>query len=147
MGDDSVGIHIVRRLKEELGSQMDLEFKELSMGGLRVIEELLGYDRVIIIDSIESTDMETGQIREFSSDEFKETEQTIAPHMTNFGTALELYKKLEPSKIPSEIRIFTISIEPKLTFSEELSEPVRAAATELVKKITWEVRRTPCQSK
>ena len=147
MGDDSVGIHIVRRLKEELGSQMDLEFKELSVGGLRLIEELLGYDRVIIIDSIESTDMETGQIREFSSDEFKETEQTIAPHMTNFGTALELYKKLEPSKIPSEIRIFTISIEPKLTFSEELSEPVRAAATELVKKITWEVRRTPCQSK
>jgi len=147
MGDDSVGIHIVRRLKEELGSQMDLEFKELSTGGLRLIEELLGYDRVIIIDSIESTDMETGQIREFSSDEFKETEQTIAPHMTNFGTALELYKKLEPSKIPSEIRIFTISIEPKLTFSEELSEPVRAAATELVKKITWEVRRTPCQSK
>ena len=147
MGDDSVGIHIVRRLKEELGLQIDLEFKELSVGGLRLIEEMLGYERVIIIDSIESTDMETGQIHEFSSDQFKEAEQTIAPHMTNFGTALELYKKLEPSKIPSEIRIFTISIEPKLTFSEEMSEPVRAAAAELVKKITCEVRRTPSQSK
>jgi hydrogenase maturation protease len=111
------------------------------------VEEMLGYDRVIIIDSIESKDKRTGQIREFSLEQFKETEQAIAPHMTNFGAALALYRKLEPSKIPSEIRIITISIEPKLIFSEEMSEPVRAAATELVKKMTREVRRTSSQSR
>jgi len=147
MGDDGVGIHVVRRLKEELGSQANFEFKELSVSGLRLIEEMLRYDRVIIIDSIESKDKKTGQICEYSPDQFKETEQAVAPHITNFGTALELYKKLEPAGVPSEIRIFTISIEPKLTFSEEMSEPVRAAAKELVKKIALEVQRTPSQSK
>jgi hydrogenase maturation protease len=147
MGDDAVGIHVVRRLKEKLGSRTDLEFKELSVGGLRLIEEMLGYDQVLIIDSIESKGKKTGQIREFSPDQFKETEQTVAPHITNFATALELYKRLEPSEIPSTIRIFTIDIEPKLTFTEEMSEPVRDAATELVEQITREVQRDPTHSK
>lgn len=147
MGDDGVGIHVVRALKEKLGSRTDLEFKELGIGGLRVVEEMLGYDEVFVIDSIESKSNKIGQIREFSPDQFKEAEQITSPHITNFATALELYKKLEPSAIPSTIRIFTIDIESKLTLSEEMSEPVSDAAMRLVEQITCTIQRNPGQSK
>jgi hydrogenase maturation protease len=145
MGDDAVGIHVLRTLKKKLGTRTDLEFKELGIGGLRLVEELLGYEHVIIIDSIESKDQKIGEIREFTPDQFKETEQAVAPHITNFATALELYRTLEPSKIPKTIRILTIDIEPKLTFSEEISEPIRKAATTLVERITQELERRPTQ--
>lgn len=141
MGDDAVGIHVVRTLKEKLGTRSDLEFKELSVGGLRLVEELLGYEHVLIIDSIESKDQKIGQIREFTPDQFKETEQVVAPHITNFATALELYRTLEPSKVPRTIRILTIDIEPKYIFSEEMSQPVRAAASRLVEQITREIQQ------
>jgi hydrogenase maturation protease len=140
MGDDSVGIHVVRTLRERLGTNNDLEFKELSVGGLQLVEEMLGYDQVFLIDSIESDREQAGRIREFSPEQFKATEQTGPPHITDFATALELYRRLKPSEIPPKIRIFTIDIEPTLTFSEEMSEPVRSAATKLIEQIAREIQ-------
>lgn len=137
----------MRDLKEKLGSRVDLDFKELGVGGLRLVEEMLGYDTVLIIDSIESKNKETGQIREFTPEQFKETEQAVAPHVTNFATALELYRRLDPSRVPGTIRIFTIDIEPKLTFSEEMTETVRNAAAKLIEQITLTVQEKTNQSK
>lgn len=94
---------------------------------------------MIIVDSIESQTQKIGTIREYTPDQFKETEQVVAPHITNFATALEIYRTLEPTRVPKSIRILTITIEPKLIFSEEMSEPIRQAAATLVEQITREV--------
>lgn len=141
MGDDGVGIHIVRMLKDKMPTRADLEFKELSVGGLSLVEEMLGYERVFIVDSIVSNDREIGRIREFSPEQFKRTQHSSSPHITNFATALELYKKLEPSKIPEKIKIFTIDIDPDFTFRERLSPPIQEAAASLTELITKEIEQ------
>ena len=139
MGDDGVGIHVVRMLRQKFQSKSNLEFKELSVGGLRLVEEMLGYEEVIIVDSIESDTSQVGQIREFSPDQFKDTEQASSPHVTNFATAFELYRKLEPGEIPDKVRIFTIGISSEFTFREGLSPPVQEAALKLVGMIGREI--------
>lgn len=139
MGDDGVGIHVVRMLRQKFQSRSDLEFKELSVGGLRLVEEMLGYEEAIIVDSIESNAAQVGQVREFSPDQFKGTEQASSPHVTNFATAFELYRKLEPSEIPDKVRIFTIGISSEFTFREGLSPPVQEAASKLVDMIGREI--------
>jgi len=141
MGDDGVGIYVVRMLKQKLQSKPNLEFKELSVGGLRLVEEMLGYEEVIIVDSIESDVSQVGQIREFSSDQFKDTQQSSSPHVTNFATAFELYRKLEPGEIPDQVRIFTIGISSEFTFREGLSPSVQEAASKLVGMIGREIER------
>jgi hydrogenase maturation protease len=141
MGDDGVGIYVVRMLKQKFQSKSNLEFKELSVGGLRLVEEMLGYEEVIIVDSIESDASQVGQIREFSPGQFKDTEQTSSPHVTNFATAFELYRKLEPSEIPDKVRIFTIGISSEFTFREGLSPSVQEAASKLVGMIGREIER------
>ena len=55
MGDDAVGIHVIRRLKEKNTAKLGMEYKELSLGGLRLVEEILGYEKVFIIDSVASS--------------------------------------------------------------------------------------------
>ena len=139
MGDDGVGIHVVRALRQRFPSRSDLEFKELSVGGLRLVEEMLGYKEVIIVDSIESKAAQIGRIHEFSPNEFRGAEQAPSPHVTNFATAFELYKKLEPSEIPDQVRIFTINISSEFTFREGLSPPVQEAASKLVDVICHEI--------
>ena len=132
MGDDGVGIHVVRMLKQKLGRRNELEFKELSVGGLKMVEAMLGHENVIIVDSYASTALEQGRIREFTPDQIKETLNIASsPHDTNFATALELYKKIQPDEIPKTIRIFTIDINPTLTFSEKMSPPIQEAASKL----------------
>jgi hydrogenase maturation protease len=141
MGDDSVGIIVVRTAKQKITRQAELDFKELSVGGIRLIEEMLGYDTVFIVDSAAASEDTSGQIREFSPEDFKESQYESSPHTTNFATALELYKKLQPSRIPKSIRIFTIDVNPDLTFRETLSPSVQTAAEKLAEQITREVDR------
>jgi len=142
MGDDGVGIHVVRMLKEKIPARDGLVFKELSVGGLKLVEEILGYEKVFIIDSVNMDDRQIGRIREFSPEQFKTTEQSNpSPHVTNFATALELYKRLDPNEIPGTIRIFTIDIDPDFTFHEELSPTIRDAAANLTEMITQQVKQ------
>ena len=142
MGDDGVGIVVVRMLKQKIPARSNVEFKELSVGGIRLIEEMLGYDIVFIIDSVDAK-VTSGQSREFSPEQFKESQYESSPHTTNFATALNLYKKLQPARLPSSIRIFTIDIDSNFTFSTALSPAVQTAAEKLVEQIAREVERIP----
>ena len=142
MGDDGLGIHVVRMLKKKIPARDDLEFKELSVGGLKLVEEILGYEKVFIIDSVDTEPRQVGRIREFSPEQFKATEQSSpSPHVLNFATALELYKRLKTSEIPGTIRIFTIDIDPDFTFREKLSPTIQEAAANLVEIITQHIEQ------
>ncbi|MGA8858268.1 MAG: hydrogenase maturation protease [Candidatus Bathyarchaeia archaeon] len=140
MGDDAVGIHVVRMLKDRNRGRADLEFKELSLGGLGLVEEILGYERVFIIDSVASTGT-VGKICELSPEHFKGTEYASSPHSTNFATALELFKRFENSAVPHTIRIFTIDITPEFIFREALSPSVQRAAFELAELVGNEIEQ------
>jgi len=142
MGDDGVGIHVLRRLRDDTPSpHEDLEFKELSIGGIKLVEEILDYETVFIIDSIESATT-IGDINEFSPEQFESTYHESAPHDVNFITALELYRKLQPHRIPKTIRIFTISIKNEFDFKEKLTPPIQQAAERITALLSDEISRT-----
>ena len=140
MGDDGVGVHVLRRLKESTLPRGDLEFKELSVGGIKLVEEILDYKTVFIVDSTESP-TSVGKINEFSPDKFNHTYHDSAPHALNFFTALQLYKKLEPRRIPEEIRIFTIDIKSEFAFTENLTPKIQTAAAQLTELLANEINR------
>jgi len=142
MGDDGVGIYVARMVKDRTRSQADLQFKELGVSGFNLVEEILGYDEVIIVDSYASTEADDGQIREFSPADFEDTVHASSPHGANFATALGVYRKLQPDKIPKRVRIFTIDIHPTDAFGESLSSRVQGAAVKLVDMIVREIGRT-----
>jgi len=141
MGDDGVGIHVLRILRQRLLTRSELEFKELSVGGLKLVEAILGHKDVIIIDAYASTATEQGRIREFTPEDFKGTLNITSPHDTNFATALQLYKTLQPEKIPKSITIYTIDIQPSFTFNEQLSPPIQEAASKLAELITCKIKQ------
>jgi hydrogenase maturation protease len=138
MGDDAVGIHVSRQLRKELSPRAGLEFKELGVGGIKLVEEILDYRTVFIIDSIESATTE-GNINEYSPGQFNNTYHESSPHDVNFITALELYKKLEPRRVPEKIRIFTIDIKTEFVFKENLTPTIQTAATRLTKLLANEI--------
>ena len=142
MGDDGVGIYVVRMVKDRTRSRADLQFKELGASGFKLVEEILGYDEVIIVDSYASTEADTGQIREFSPEDFEDTLHPSSPHGANFATALELYRNLQPDKMPKKIRILTIDIHTADTFGESLSGRVQDAAAKLAEMIVREIGQT-----
>jgi hydrogenase maturation protease len=141
MGDDGVGISVVRVVRDRLRSRADIEVKEVSVSGFKLVEEMLGYKKVIIADSYASHDSTPGRIREFTPEDFKDTLHVSSPHGADFATGLRLYRSIEPNKVPSAMRIFTVDIHPTNTFCERLSEPVRQAALKLAELIVHEIER------
>jgi len=141
MGDDGGGIYVARMIEDRTKSRADLQVKELGVSGFKLIEEILGYDEVIIVDSYASEHTDAGRIREFNPEDFEDTLHASSPHGANFATALELYRSLQPDRIPRRIRIFTIDIHPTDTFGESLSDRVREAALKLAEMIVREFIR------
>lgn len=142
MGDDGVGIHVARRLRDKLHNRFGVDFKEIGVGGLKMVEELLGYETVIIVDSYVSDDGMPGRIRESTPDQFEDTLHVSSPHGTNFAMALQLYRSLQPERVPRRIRIFTIDIDPNIVFGESMTGPVQESASKLVESIFREIEQT-----
>jgi hydrogenase maturation protease len=141
MGDDGVGIYVARMVKERTRSRTDLQVKELGVSGIKLVEEILGYDEVIVIDSYASEGTEAGRIREFGPGSFEDTLHASSPHGANFATALELYRNLQPDRIPRKLRIFTVDIHPADAFGEGLSDRVRESALKLTEIVVREIEQ------
>lgn len=56
LGDDAVGLVVGRRVFEALSQKrlgLDLHFESAELGGWRLVDLLPGYDRIVIVDSVQ----------------------------------------------------------------------------------------------
>ncbi len=131
--DDAVGILVIR----ELGD-VNADVKEAYTGGLSLLDLILGYSKVIIVDAAKSEGGEPGTVSLLKEDEIKRALHASSTHDMSFSEAVELGRKLFPDEMPSQIVIVGIEVKDTETFSEKPTEPVRKAiprAVEMVKEL------------
>jgi hydrogenase maturation protease len=134
LGDDGVGIYIARKLKETI-IKNSVDIKELALGGLSLVEEILDYKRVIIVDAI-TEGGKIGQIHMLDLKDLEKTAHLTSLHGIDFSTALELVKKTNKKSLPKEIIFYGNRVSPPDTFNESLSLPVKKTADRCIKIIT-----------
>jgi hydrogenase maturation protease len=137
--DDGVGLHVATELKRRL-DQSDVTITETSVAGLSLLDLLVGYDRAIIIDAIQTLDGKPGQIYQLDPEAFDTTRRTISPHDVNLTTALEFGKKLG-LPLPQEIVILAIEASDVNTFSEEFTPKVKQAIPACVEMVLQELKK------
>jgi hydrogenase maturation protease len=143
MSDDSVGIKIVRELKERVNSELRTPNSELAIveayaGGLRLMDELAGYDRAVIIDAMVTGNKKPGTVQILPLSSLISTRNMTCMHDTNIPTALELGSMLG-LKLPNDIIVFGIEAKDVETFGEELTTEVAEAVPIVVRKVMQEV--------
>ncbi|MCS7215600.1 MAG: hydrogenase maturation protease [Thermodesulfovibrio sp.] len=142
--DDGIGIHLVRYLKEVLADKniRDVEIKEVYAGGLRLLDELVGYHHAVIIDAMQTGQVVPGSVMRFNLSELISTKNLICMHDTNFKTALELGVMLGLI-LPEKILIYGIEAKDLTTFSDriskELEEKIPQITEFIIKDITNEL--------
>lgn len=141
LSDDGVGLSVAAELKSRL-DQSDVTIMETSVAGLSLLDLLVGYDRAIIIDAIQTVDGKAGQIYRLDPEAFDTTRHTTSPHDVNLTTALELGKKLG-LPLPQEIVIFAIKASDVSTFSEKCTPEVTQAIPTCVETVIQEIRTNP----
>jgi hydrogenase maturation protease len=158
LGDDGVGWRVVeaaqeewRRNADDRGSTIDhqtslhrqssivnglsssVEFDYFSRGGLALMERLIGYDRAVLVDAIQTPGGEPGAIYRLTLDDLP-TLHANSAHDASLKAALAMGRQLGAS-LPEEIVIFAVEAANVLDFGESLSRLVAASvprAAELV---------------
>ena len=129
--DDSVGIKVARILKEELVDETNIDVTEVYAGGLRLMDELIGYDKAIIIDAMVTRKYQPGTIIELSLKDMIDTKNLDCMHDMNLPMALEL-GQIGGLKLPEQIDIIGIEAVTVDCFNEEVSPELRGSVWEVV---------------
>ena len=137
LSDDGAGIRVV----QEVGNQLNdpqVTVTETSEAGLRLLDSIIGYDQVIIIDAIQTKEGRAGQIYRMEPEDFSFAKHFSSPHQVNLVTALELGKMLDLA-MPQKITIFTVEAKDISTFSEKCTPEVEQAIPKLAKMVMEEL--------
>jgi len=137
LSDDGVGIHIARKLKEMRLSGVTVE--ELAASGLELLDMVVGYDEVIIIDAIQTKDGRPGDFYELEEKDFEKSIHGSSPHGINIATALALGRKIVPEKMPKRVTFVAVEADDVVNVSERLTEKVQNAVPGILDKIVNEI--------
>jgi hydrogenase maturation protease len=144
LGDDGIGCRVAEELKrtvEAEGTSEQIDIEPFYRGGISLMERLIGYDRALIVDSIQGMGAEVGTIHRLSLDDLP-TMTADSPHDASLKAALELGRQLNAS-LPEEILIFAVEIRYSTEFSESLSPLVEDSIEPLKRMLLQELQITP----
>lgn len=140
--DDGVGVRVAEEVRASLLDTTGIDVSEVSVGGLALMEAMIGYDRVMLIDAIQKNGDKPGSVHRMTIQDLKAispTQHSSSPHDTNLITALEMGKRMSLS-LPKDIVIYAISVENVLDFGDELTPAVAAAIPIVVADILEEIQ-------
>ena len=150
LGDDGVGWRVVDALEERLARDGDarrdagdVELDRVAVGGLSLMERLVGYDRVVLIDAILGSD----RLGTLTVGSLAETACRLAGHLDSahdvpLTEALSAGRALG-AHLPDEITVVGIAVRQVDVFGERLSPVVAATVDPAVDAILSVLSRQP----
>ena len=144
--DDGVGVWVAEAVRKALPPDLPVEICEVSVGGLRLMERMLGYDRVILVDALQPGDGVPGAFRRLTFQELKAispTQHSVCGHDTGVVTAVEAAERMG-FPVPREIVVYGIAVEDILNFNDGPTPAVAAAIPRVAAAVLDELKcRTP----
>jgi hydrogenase maturation protease len=140
--DDGVGLYVARHLRSLLDPEQ-YEVVELSVGGMELVEHLVGYQRAVVIDACRTGRHPAGTLTRHSPDDFAASPRLTSFHTIDFATALELARRLGLD-LPETIDLFAVEAEDCETIGEGCTPRVESSiepAARAIEQFLQEVRQ------
>jgi hydrogenase maturation protease len=137
-----VGIYAAREVGRRLAAARfsgKVDIVESEVAGFAQMELMTGFNRVILIDSIQFDGLDPGTVIRIRPDDLHTSLRIRSVHELNLPTALELGRRMGLS-MPSEITIFGIQAEDPLSFGESLTDAAERGLGEAVELVLREIR-------
>jgi hydrogenase maturation protease len=150
LSDDGVGWKVAEEVKKQLtspsprlrhpspagrgaGGEGDIAVEFLSLGGISLMEHLIGYQRAIIIDAL-AADQPNGSVIVSKLSKLPDYSalHITSAHDTSLQNALKLGKAMGVD-LPQDVTVVGITTDHVYDFGEELSPPVAQAIPEATK--------------
>ena len=139
LGDDGVGLVVAREVETCLDTSVqNVEVDYLTLGGLSLMERMIGYQRVILIDSLNTGQRPQGSVINFSLEDLVDLTHghSATAHDVTLKTALIMGRKLG-ANLPADKDVHVVAIEAQhvYDFKEELSPEIAAAKPTAIQQV------------
>ncbi|MDD1768074.1 MAG: hydrogenase maturation protease, partial [Methanomassiliicoccales archaeon] len=133
ISDDAVGIRVIEGLRSLNLDGVDV--KEVSSSGLDLIELMLDYDTVVIVDAIITSEYPVGTVLQLEEKDFVLSVHGANPHDVNIATTIELGRRLQPNRMPKRIAFVAVEVADTWTISYNMTPEVEAAIPETMNRV------------
>ncbi|MBI5622274.1 MAG: hydrogenase maturation protease [Elusimicrobia bacterium] len=132
LGDDAVGFHCVRLLRDRRAGRPGVDLVETGESGLAVLDLIEGYDRAVILDAVVTRQVPPGTILEFSKADFQRLRGS-SPHVSGLPELLHVAERTG-MKMPSVLAVLALEVETPDTFGETLTPGCQASLPGFVRR-------------
>jgi hydrogenase maturation protease len=136
LSDDGVGIAVARALEARAAGRKDVEFGVNEEGGFSLLEDALGFDRLVVIDAVLGPS--PGRFRRLDLSELAPTVHCGGPHGLNLATVLE-FGRAQGLAVPRDVTVYAVEVRDATTFGDRLSPAVEARIGDIVREIEHEL--------
>jgi hydrogenase maturation protease len=138
LGDDGLGWRAaeqIQRQAELTGCSVEVDC--LAVGGLSLMERLIGYQHVILIDAISTGRLPVGSIRRLTLEDLPDLSagHLSSAHDTTLPTAFRVGRALG-MPLPDDVVIVAVEATITFDFIEELTPSVAAAVPQVTQLVT-----------
>ncbi len=144
LGDDGVGWRVAEWCAKQIADASRVEVDYFSRGGLSLMERLIGYDRAILIDAINTRSKPAGSVAGFRLEELRNPNvgHLASAHDATLQTALAMGRALG-ARLPSDVVVVAVEAENVYDFTEELSPAVAQAVPRAVELVMSQLVKKP----
>lgn len=141
LGDDGIGVCVAQELAAQIRNE-NVDVRDVSVDGLNLLEIIVGYDKLVVVDAIMTEGGDVGEIYRLKPERIGETYSAISPHHFNLATTLEIGKKLFPNEMPEEVVVYAVKAENVTSVTEKMTKKMSEALPEVVRLIIEELNHT-----
>jgi len=132
LGDDGVGILVAQEVGRLLSG---VEVVEANLSGIPLLEEIVGFERAVIVDSIKGADL--GRMHRLRWQDLG-VGRPAGSHGLGLGTAVSWGKRWG-YEVPQLIEVYAIEVVENEGFHEGCSPQIRAKVPELAARIALDL--------
>ncbi len=143
LGDDAIGLQIVRELRRHLPADGLIEAIASEEMGLALLDYMVGYQRLVLVDSVKSGFTPVGTLRAVPLDDVQIL-PLMSPHFFGVSEILRLGEQLE-LPMPKEVLILAVEVGDPFTIHEGLSTTLQAQLPDILSQV-WKAVTTNSKS-
>ena len=137
--DDGVGWKVAQKVADHLAdTDPSIHVESFALAGISLMEQFIGYERVILIDSLNTGNYAQGQVVSFSLDSLSDLTcgHSASAHDLSLKKALELGRSMK-ADLPEDKNVLVVAIEARhiFEFGEDLSPEIEASVPKAVEEV------------
>ena len=136
--DDAIGILVAREVRWRAAHLANVDVRETMEMGLALLDFIVDYESLILIDSIQTGQAAPGHIHEITQQQLGLLPGST-PHFLGVAETLELGRRLGLA-MPSRIKIFAVEVADPFTFSTEMSSALQQILPIAAEKVLEELK-------